>query len=438
MTKGKVLFITTAFAPQNAVGAIPNTKLVKELTKLGYEITVACPMEAPFDLRDITLDVPESVEHVWVTHSQFFSSTVLRSRNNLLSNTSASAAAGHGVPGWRSIKGRVLHSFYTIAKTLDWYREATRLLAVFPPGSFDVVLSAYPSAAAHLVALRFNKRKGASKWIAYFHDPMVYRSLRPSLSLVWAWVERLVCTHASKVCCVTHGLTHRLSSRHGNEEKYFYLPIGYDEADLGFVEDSGLSEDRLNLVYVGSLYNGLRNLSSLFRALRQLIDEGKVDQGLLVFTYAGNDFKALHRQAAKFGLEHVLVDKGYVSRVGALQLQAEASAIVVCTWNSNEEYGVIPGKLYEAFLLRKPILAITNGLKANSELTQMVNESRLGFAYEDSCYSVVTNESFMNYILSLYHSSVLGRKPDIDANNTYIDSFKYASVIDVLDRVLQE
>lgn len=43
MRKNKVLLIATAFSPENAMGSVRTTKLVKFLVRMGYDITVVSP-----------------------------------------------------------------------------------------------------------------------------------------------------------------------------------------------------------------------------------------------------------------------------------------------------------------------------------------------------------------------------------------------------------
>jgi hypothetical protein len=83
-------------------------------------------------------------------------------------------------------------------------------------------------------------------------------------------------------------------------------------------------------------------------------------------------------------MEEILADRGYVDRVASMRMQQEADLVVVVTWNTPEDVGVMPGKLFECFLMRKPVVGVVNGTLAGSEIREVVARVDGGFVYESA------------------------------------------------------
>ena len=69
----KILYICTAFYPENAIGSIRNTKLVKYLIKLGYDVTVISPELDANIKMDKTLYFEElnKITHINISYGSF-------------------------------------------------------------------------------------------------------------------------------------------------------------------------------------------------------------------------------------------------------------------------------------------------------------------------------------------------------------------------------
>jgi hypothetical protein len=102
------------------------------------------------------------------------------------------------------------------------------------------------------------------------------------------------------------------------------------------------------------------------------------------FQYAGSDLAALLRQTRETDLEGIVLDRGMISRRGALEMQRASDLVVVATWNTEADQGIMTGKLFECFMMRRPILGIVNGDKDDSEFKRVVSRVRAGCVYESA------------------------------------------------------
>jgi hypothetical protein len=136
------------------------------------------------------------------------------------------------------------------------------------------------------------------------------------------------------------------------------------------------------------LYGGERDMSTLFQAIRDLIDSHKINIRDIVLIYAGKEFNVLQNQAHKFGLEDILKNEGYVSLEESIIIQQNSDIALICTWNTQKDQGIMTGKVFESFLASKVILAIINGDLPESELKHIIAYVNGGFSYEEGADNI--------------------------------------------------
>ena len=387
-----VLVVTTSFAPENAIGSVRIAKLVKYLVRLGVEVTVISPELDADTPRDETLESAEldQVRRYTVAQGRLFRSAIGRQRKKLLaSNQAASLISGGrgGLPAaLRAAFFRYIRFAYTMLRNWDWQRQVSRFCkeSGLAEQRFDAIFSSYPSLGAMWAAGRMRRRGMSSRWVADFRDPVNYETNADPL-IYWlnGLIQRRILSRADGAVAVSAGVAAKVG--HGNPIRPTVLSNGYDPEDGTGI--SGLHVDDapgrpLRLAYTGSLYGGARNISVVFRTLKDLISGGRLDATDVEFHYAGGDSVALTIQASACGLEAVLVDHGRVSRREALALQAAADLVVVATWNTKKDQGIMTGKLFECFMMRRPVLGVVNGDKAGSEFKQVVERVDGGWVWE--------------------------------------------------------
>ena len=196
-----------------------------------------------------------------------------------------------------------------------------------------------------------------------------------------------------------------LATLHPNS-KIVTILSGYDEDDLKFLNsvfhekkddgekdsvlhekkddsdanvDDSLKKDKLKFIYAGSLYGGKRNPTVLFKAIRQLEDENKLDSSKLSLAFYG-DTTNLEEIASKYGLSNILEIGGKISHEDVLKKQLDSDVLLLISWNDEKEKMFIPGKIYEYFALGKPVLSI--GYKEGS-LKDLIDQTKVGYHVSD-------------------------------------------------------
>ena len=170
------------------------------------------------------------------------------------------------------------------------------------------------------------------------------------------------------------------------------VPIlsGFDEDDLKFLnsviesnendcrEDSS-KEKKLKFIYAGSLYDGKRDPTNLFKAIRQLGDENKLDASKISIEFYG-DSTNLEAIAGRYNLLDILKIGGKIPHEEVLRKQLESDVLLLISWDNEKEKMFIPGKIYEYFALKKPVLSI--GYKEGS-LKDLIDKTNVGYHVSD-------------------------------------------------------
>ena len=180
------------------------------------------------------------------------------------------------------------------------------------------------------------------------------------------------------------------------------VPIlsGYDKDDFKFLEElvskkddfSTDSPEKLKFIYAGSLYGGKRDPSYLFEAIRQLEDENKLDSSKISIEFYG-DSTSLEEIAKRYGLLDILHIGGKIAHEEVLKKQLNSDVLLLISWDNEKEKMFIPGKIYEYFALKKPVLSI--GYKEGS-LKDLIDETKVG-------YHVSSLESTKEALLDIYN-----------------------------------
>lgn len=365
----KVLIISELFFPSNQIGAIRPTKIAKKLHNLGYAVDVLTRygVENSSDICD-----------------NLFSFDTLK-----CDTASTSATRKDHGKFYNKLYGLV-YPFRTLLKAKNMQKKFMKALSEnneLGETKYDAVISSFGPLSSLLCGLYYKRSHPETKWICDFRDPVIVKYIPKIWRPIFRRFEVKACNSADAIVAVSNGYLERIC-RGKYAEKAFMIPNGYDIDDSIFDKTTKISDGRMKIAYVGSLYGGDRDLSPLFRVIYELIQEGSIDKENVCVSYAGNEYSVVHAQATKCAVEEILENHGMLSREECLKLQFDSQLLVLSTWNDEDEYGVFPGKFLEYMLINKPIISITNGDLPYSEVTQVMREGNFGIAYEASCDQV--------------------------------------------------
>lgn len=443
--KKNILIVTTAFSPDNAIGAIRISKLTKFLVRKGLRVTVISPEIKAGIKKDNFLECDElnQIRRIIVPYSEQFKTLFLKRRNNIVGTkqTSSLFISSPNPSFLQILKSNffILSQFlYSIIQNIDWYKSVMKQFKTnIRVEDYDIVFTSYPSLGAHFVGRKL-KRKYKLPWVSDYRDPINYNTNSVAIK---RWVNKFLQNRfidtADRITHISNDLIYELNR--GDifpKEKFFHLSNGFDVDDQEMFKEHTLKDGIIRFSYAGSLYGGKRNISILFKVLSEIINENKGKKDDFRFCYAGREFSIIKSYAEEFGLGDILIDNGYVTRKESMKIQSEADLIVIGTWNTDEDQGILTGKLFEAILLKKQIVAVVNGNKPNSEIRRLIESIRGGIVYEESSPSVEDDLNKMKtFIINALFAKKTRGEIDLAYNSSY-EKFDYSNIVDDLITII--
>lgn len=194
-----------------------------------------------------------------------------------------------------------------------------------------------------------------------------------------------------------------LSTIHGNK-KIVSVVSGYDPDDFKNIKAEKTS-NKLTLMYAGSLYDGKRNPSLLFKAINELIHDGKINANKITIDFYG-DKTNLKELSQKYSIEDIVNIHGKINHDEVLKRQLGSDVLLLISWMDPKEKMFIPGKVYEYMGSQKPILSI--GYKEGS-LKDLIEKTNIG-------YHVSTLEDTKKVILDYYNQFIENNKVKYKGN----------------------
>lgn len=417
----KILIISYLFAPNNEIGAIRPTKLSDFLSQHGNIVDVISYGYKGAD----GLEIPVNIRQHYMFKSTPIDSETKKSKNVISgkrNNVFIQSAKEH----YRTLL-ELKRTKPFVDFCLNLYRNNLQ------KENYDLVFSSFGPIASLLCGLKIKKLNPDTKWICDFRDPILTDRTPLFFKPYFAALQNDACKTADRIVAVSNGYLKRIC-RGKYSNKSYVITNGYDRRDIPLIPKD-LKNDVIEFTYAGTLYEGKRKITPLFRALRELIDEKKIDCRNIRFNYAGNDFPFLLMQAKKYGFESILVNHGRLSRKDCLSLQAKSDFLVLSTWNNKGEEGVFPGKFLEYMLFNKPIIALVDGNIADSEVAMVMREGNLGVVYEEK-NSESDYAEMKKYFLNTFSEFYTTGKIEFLPSENVLNRYDYGNIVTKIEELI--
>lgn len=353
------LFVAFHYPPEaSSSGVLRTLKFSRYLGEFGWRVTVLAPQPDAYSIVDSKLEaqIPASVRVVrtrWFNTKRHFS---------IAGRYPALAALPDTWIGW-----------------LPWAVAAGRRVLREDPA--DLVYSTSPHATAHLIALRLT-RSGRLPWVIDFRDPWIEDPPEPGTpnGLVFRNVnrrlEKRVVEHCAQVVTSTNHLRDLLQARYPGvaPEKFTAILNGYDEADFAQMPDApAVRREQFLIVHAGSINADFRDPRPLFRAVREAIDAGRIEEDRIRLRFIGGgefgESAAIRQSLADCGLREQIEFAGRVPYDAALRELAQADMLLLLQ-ASDDTVGLVPAKLYEYLRSQRPVLALVRPGATSEVLAQ--------------------------------------------------------------------
>lgn len=372
----KILLVTFQFAPYNIVGSVRVGKMAKALRDFGHDVRVltAAPLEYP---ETMPLEIPAErvMQTPWWSVNKPLLWLARRMGRASGSETYTPATSGTGRVRSLSLLARAFTNFPD--GQMGWYHAALRAgRSIMRGWQPDLVLSSAPPFTGHMIARRL-AQEGKVPWVADFRDLFSENpyTIRPTWRLNFdRWLERRVMRGAAGCVTISEPLA---ASLRVHDRPVEIILNGFDPADLPKTRPTPSSTAPVTILYTGTIYPGRRDPSPLFAAVATL---GPLRERIEL-AFCGQDLRGVQAAAQKHGVHDRLKLIPTMPYRAALQAQAEADVLLLLLWNSPEEVGVLPAKLFEYVGAGRPVLAL--GLESGAA-ADIIRSRNLGVVANDT------------------------------------------------------
>ena len=357
----KVLIITYYWPPAGGPGVQRWLKFVKYLRDFGIEPVVYIPENPNYPMLDNSLEneIPEGItilktpifEPYQIAGLFFKVQTKTISKGIIAAEKNQSFVQ----KSLLFIRGNL---FIPDARKF-WIKPSVKFLKTYlKEEGIKKIITTGPPHSLHLIGLKL-KQELDLKWIADFRDPWTQIGYHKKLKLTESSkkkhlsLEREVLNLADQI--ITTSFTTKAEFKEKTSKPISVITNGFD-AENSEAQTNEL-DTKFSISHIGSLLSE-RNPENLWKALAELVKENSDFEKYLELKLAGTVSEEVVTSIKSAGLGDKLQLLGYLSHKQAIALQQKSRLLLLIEINSQETRGIIPGKLFEYLMAKRPILAI--------------------------------------------------------------------------------
>jgi len=344
----KLLFLAWQFPPAHAISSVRTWNIAKNLSRLGWDVTVVTPAPKLFRHLDNTeranADLEaEGIRQILTTHHwRCLAPVHLTHRDRGLARLTGGMC-------------RVIARRLGIDRGIGWVRAAERACRRLDPRDVDLIFASGPPFATFMLAERLAMKLGRPYALDY-RDPWIMPQQARPLHPLQARREARLLAGSVAVTTVSPTAACELERRYKLGSKLRVITNGYDGIDLANVKPRDFGH--FAIVYAGIFYTPERVITPVLAALKQLETSARREW---YFHYYGEHDDHVREEAARFGIAHRVKLHGRVPRSEALSAIRGANIAVVITSILDQpsiRMDSVPGKIFEIIGLRSPMLLI--------------------------------------------------------------------------------
>ena len=375
----KVLIITYYWPPAGGPGVQRWLKFVKYLPDFNIEPIVYIPENPTYPILDFGLksEIPKGctiLKHKIIepyTWASIFSKQNTKGISSGIIPNQKKQTLIQKVLLW--IRGNV---FIPDARVL-WVNPSVKYLSKYiKDNHIDTIITTGPPHSLHLIGLKL-KVKTNIKWIADFRDPWTTIGYQKALKLSnyaqkkHKKLEFQVLNTADTI--IVTSPTTKVEFQNITNKPIEVITNGYDLENT----ESVILDQKFSLAHIGSFLSD-RNPIILWEILHELILEIPEFKNYLQLKLIGKVSEEVLDAISKFKLDKYVLNLGYLSHQEAMEHQRKSQVLLLIEIDSPATKSIIPGKLFEYIISKRPILGI--GPK-DADFAKIVQETNTGFFF---------------------------------------------------------
>ncbi len=386
----KVLIITYYWPPAGGPGVQRWLKFVKYFREFDIEPVVYIPENPTYPLVDDSLlsEIPEGV--TIIKHSIFEPYRFAQFFSKKEANTISKGIIANKEK--QSFIQRLLlfirGNFFIPDARKFWVKPSVKYLTHYlKEHNIDAVITTGPPHSVHLIGKELKQIIGI-KWLADFRDPWTTIGYHDKLKLTKKSIQK----HKTLEKDVLGVSDHIVVTSFATQKEFAEItttPIsvvtnGYDIEKV----EKTILDTNFTISHIGSLLSG-RNPIHLWNALSELVRENQAFANLFKLQLVGAVSDDVLSSIKEAGLSDCLMLKGYVPHAEAIKIQRSSQVLLLIEIDSEETKCIIPGKLFEYMVSKRPILAI--GPK-DADVSRLIYETNSGSFFEYQEYQAIKTQ----------------------------------------------
>jgi len=449
MVMKRIVMVCDSFAPKNGIGAVRTTKLAKYFRRYGYEVVVFAEQKQGYLEDEILQKDSEEIKVYRVMNSKYvqrfisaYERIILPVKKKRYDNLDDRMRVNKFTG---SLEFHPFQTAHPIIGSLDFLIELLRQYDLYwssrhylntlekPTYIFTSLGGNFGIFASKYLHRRFRK----VPLIVDFRDHMDLYRFTPKYVI---WISKIlkeqICKEADRITAISKGICQGIPRKYWR--KLHCVTNGFDSEERKNISVNNESHNKLRITYTGAMYGGLFSLSPFFRNLKVLVDRGKINLNKIEFCFAGREsaYEVFISEAREYGLDGNCVYYGRITRKESLKLQVMSDILLAASFNTQIERGIITGKVLEYMGTNKPIVAIINGDMPHSELGEIINGAKLGFAYEEA-EGEESNDKLRKYFLEKYLEFMEDGRLVHNPNKEVLKKFDYKYLSDRMLKIIE-
>ncbi|MCP9200670.1 glycosyltransferase family 4 protein [Gramella sp. GC03-9] len=379
----KVLIITYYWPPAGGPGVQRWLKFVKYLRDFEIEPVVYVPENPSYPILDESLnsEVPSNIKILKQKIFEPYSIAGIFSRKQTQTISSGIIEAEEEQTALQKALLFIRGNFFIPDARKFWIKPSVKFLKKeLEKQNYEAIITTGPPHSLHLIGLQL-KEQTRVKWIADFRDPWTRIGYHKKLKLTSSSqarhqkLEKKVLTSANHI--ITTSYTTREEFQNKTSKPVSLITNGFDIS----VNDRSQKKENFEISHIGSLLAG-RNPCILWQSLAEIIKTDDDFKSHFRLRLAGRISEEVLSELQQHELMPFVVNEGYVNHSRAVEMQRQASILLLIEIDSEETRGIIPGKIFEYLAAKNPILAIG---PENWDAAKIIRETKSGevFNYND-------------------------------------------------------
>lgn len=418
----KVLVIAYYFPPMGLSGVQRTLKFVKYMKKYSWEPTVITSAKVGYFAHDNSLLQEIEKENIRIirTHG--------REPNSLLSRFGTIKIPGEFV---RKLFNRINQSVYIPDNKVSWSKKAYRVISnLLEKEKFDIIFVTGPPFSSFNMAVKL-KKKFNIPFLADYRDLWVgsYFSfyLSPLHKYIQKRMEYKVLKTADKITVTNRKIKEKLINNYKflTFDDIVIISHGYDAADFEGIKPKPKNSDKMIITYSG-VFIEYNTPKYFLKAFKKIETERPDIASKINLNFIGFLRKENKKLIKKLKLEGYVTDYGYLNHNETVEKLMSSDVLWFMVGRKKNIDALLPGKLFEYFGTRKPIIACVP--KGAARTATVAYEAAFLTEPEDV-------EGIKSAILETYNLYLKNELPE--PNDDYIEKHRRDYLTEQLTKLFQ-